>query len=82
MSIPLILIALFILYIIYGVIRMAIDTEYRDKVEREAYRQKNRRRRPHHIDPDATDMFGNYIHPKLHEKKQRREFNKWMRNIK
>ena len=43
MKIILILIALFILYIIYATIRMAIDPEYRDKVEQETNRQKSRR---------------------------------------
>lgn len=82
MSTLLLLIIIFTLYIIYSVTRMFIDPDYRDRMEKEAYRYRNRHRRPHHIDPDDTDMFGNYIHPRLHEKKQRREFNKWMRSIK
>lgn len=44
MKVLLLIPIIFLLYIIYSVTRMFIDPDYRDRMEKQAYRYRNRRR--------------------------------------
>ena len=87
MSIPLILITLFILYIIYAIIRMAIDPQYRDKVEQEAYKQKKRRSSSydHWYKESHNHIHGVFKHRKRDAYARRqadKELRKYIKSIK
>lgn len=73
------------LYIIAGVIRMAVDPEYERKVKDEAARQRaeKRRKRKYYYswtdEDDATDMYGNPLHPDRYRRTKEKEWKEWLR---
>lgn len=88
MSILLIPLTLFVLYIIYAIIRMAIDPEYRDKVEQEANRQKKPRHSSsydHWYKESHNHIHGAFKHRKRDAYARRqadKELRKYIKSIK
>lgn len=90
MKVLLLIPLLFLLYIIYAVTRMFIDPDYRDRMEKEAYRQKSRHRHKsssydHWYNKSYDHIHGMFKHRKRDAYARRqadKELRKYIKSIK
>lgn len=72
------------LYLIYSVIRMAIDPAYNERVQKQAARERARRARKKHVshhDPMAKNMYGKPRYPEEYERAKKKEWKKFWDSI-
>ena len=70
------------IYIVYSLIRMGYDSEYRKHVYEKARKEKAaRRNKPRAHNPLAEDIFGNPMYPEEYARAKRKERNEWLNSF-